>query len=182
MAAKQFLLGWLSGIALTLVGVAIAVAFVATRPLPEVEPPSPDASGDVVISVKEDYLSTLTTAVARSDEESIQHVSVDVHPQGALDMLVTAQVSVLNRPVGLTIKLQGSLTVEEQRLRLSLSNVSFVGLDIPLELLPASLRAAIENMEADWNWTINNALLEYGFVPVHVHTDESSITMGMRAQ
>jgi hypothetical protein len=181
MAAKQFLLGVLSGIVLTLVGVAIVVAFVATRPLPEVEPPPPMTSGDVVVSVTEDYLSTLATAMARSEEESIQHVSVDVRPQGQLDMLVTAQVSVLNTSVGLTIKLQGSVAVKEQRLRMSLLNVSFVGLAIPLEMLPASLRSTIESMEADWNWTMNNALLEYGFVPVHIQTDESSIAVGMRA-
>lgn len=182
MAAKQFVLGFGAGIILALVGVAIVVAFVATRPLPEVEPPPPGPSGDVTVSVTEDYLSTLATAMARSEEESIQHVSVDIRPQGRLEMLLTARVRVLGTSVGLTIKLQGSVGVEEQRLRLSLANVSFVGLTIPLEMLPASLREAIEDTETNWNWTMNSALLENGFVPVQLSTDDSSITVGMRAQ
>jgi hypothetical protein len=182
MAAKQFLLGFVAGVILALVGVAIVVAFVVTRPPPEVEPPPPGPSGDVVVSVTEAYLSTLATAMARSEEESIQHVSVDVRPQGRMEMLLTAQVRVLSTSVGLTIKLQGSVAVEEQRLRLSLTNVDFIGLAIPLDMLPASLREMIEDMETDWNLTINRILLENGFVPVQLHTDDSSIALGMRVR
>jgi hypothetical protein len=182
MKAKQFVFGVVSGMLLAAVCVAVVVIFLATQPPSEPEPPLSSPAGDIVVKVAESYLSTLATEMVRSEEQSIEDVAVDLHPDGRLDVFITARVRILNASVGLRLKMLSAVAVEEERLQFSLYNVSFVGLSIPMELLPASLRATIEGMEADWNWRINSALVSYGFVPASVSTDESSITVGLRAQ
>ncbi len=182
MRVKQFLLGVLTGVVITLLGVAIVLAFVATRPLPGPVQSPPAVTSDMVVSVTESYLGRMATELARSEEESIQSVAVDVQPEGRIDMVVMARIHILNRPVDLKIELISSVRVAENRLRLSLLGMRFVGLSIPLELLPGTLRSTLEGMGADLNRQANNMLLEYGFGPVSVATDQSSIAVSLRAQ
>lgn len=183
MRARQFLFGVFTGIVLTVLGAAIVLAMFATRPLPRpTQPTEPSATGDLVVSVKEGYLSALATEWARSEEESVQSIVVDVLPGGRVDTILTVRVRVLNMNVGLQMKLASSVEVDQGRLRFSLLNLSFVGMNVPLELLPASLGSRIENMEVEMNQIMNSSLLEYGLVPVAVITDQSSITVELGAQ
>ncbi len=183
MRPRQFLFGVFTGVVLTLLGGAIVLAIFATRPLPgPTQPAEPGASGDLVVTVKEGYLSALATEWARSEDETIQAIAVDVLTGGRVDTILTVRVRVLNMNVGLQMKLASSVEVDEGRLRFSLLNLSFVGMRVPLELLPPSLRARIENMEAEMNQRMDNSLTEYGLVPVRVSTDQDSITVEMGAQ
>ena len=183
MRARQFLFGVFTGIVLTLLGAAIVLAMFATRPLPRpTQPTEPSATGDLVVSVGERYLGALATEWARSEEESIQSIVVDILPGGRVDTILAVRMRILNMNVGLQMKLASSIEVNEERLRFSLLNLSFVGMNVPLELLPASLRLRIENMEAEMNRTMNSSLLEYGLAPVAVTTDQSTITVRFGAQ
>jgi hypothetical protein len=182
MRGKHFLFGVVTGVILTLLGGAIVLAFIVTRPAPAPLEPSPVASGDLVVSISEAYLSTLATDWGHSEEESIQSVAVDVQTDGRLDMIATARFQVLGRSVGVQVRLRGSLAVEEQGLRFALLNISFVGLSVPLDVLPGSLRSMIENLESDFNQDLNSALFESGFVPVGVRTDLSSVEVALKAR
>ncbi len=183
MRARQFLFGVFTGVVLTLLGGAIVLAMFATRPVTRPEQPAePGANGDLVVTVEEGYLSALATRWARSEEESIQGIVVDVLPGGRVDTILSVRMRILNMNVGLQMKLASSVAVDEGRLRFSLLNLSFVGMRVPLELLPASLRTRIESMETEMNQRMNSSLLEYGLVPVAVTTDQSSITVQLGAQ
>lgn len=183
MRARQFLFGVFTGVVLAVLGGAIVLAMFATRPLPKpAQPAEPGASGDLVVTVKEGYLSALATKWARSEEESIQAIVVDVLPGGRVDTILSVRMRMLNMNVGLQMKLTSSVGVEEERLRFSLLNLSFVGMRVPLELLPASLRTRIESMETEMNQRMNSSLLENGLVPIGISTDQTSITVEMAAQ
>jgi hypothetical protein len=183
MRARQFLSGVFTGVVLTLFCAAIALAILATRPLPRpTQPTEPSASGDLLVSVEEGYLSALATDWARSEEESIQAIVVDVLPGGRVDTILTVRMRMMNVNVGLQMKLASSVEVDEGWVRFSLLDLSFVGMRVPLELLPVSLRTRIENMETEMNQRMNSSLIEYGLVPLAVSTDQTSITVELGAQ
>ena len=182
MSFKSFVLGLFTGVVLTILAAAVIAVLVLSSPAPEApEPPSPLA-GDVVVSVSEDYLSTLATSFARAEGPIIQSVAVDVRPQRQVDMILTAQVTVLGRGIDVQAKVISLAQVRAGRLELSVQKVSLIRVEIPLDVLPESLRAAIESMESDVNETVNSILPREGLAPVAVSSDDSSITVALRVQ
>jgi hypothetical protein len=181
MQIRQFLLGLVSGVFITLLGVATVVLILATRPSDELplKPPAPE--GDIVVRVSEAYLSKLATSVAREQEEAIQDVVVNVQPDNRVDLLVAVKVRVLNTAVGVNVGLVGTLLADEEGVRYSVLKVQLIGIGIPSELLPESLQAAFRRLEADGNRRVNEQLIGSGLVPVSAITDDSGLTITLRA-
>jgi uncharacterized protein YpmS len=182
MKAKYVVLGALAGAMVTMAALAVILAIVIMRPAPEAAEPPSDPSGDVVVSVGEDLISAVATDLARSEEPSIQRVLVDVRPAGRVDMTVAARVSILGVQTNVNVELITLAHVDDGRLRFSVQNIGVAGIGIPLDVLPGSLRSAIETMETDANQQANTLLAESGFVPASVTTDESSVTVALRAE
>lgn len=182
MKARYFVLGALAGVIGAMVAGAVILAVVVTRPAPEPATSPSHPSGDIVVSVGEDYISTVATSLARSEEPAIQHVLVDVRPEGRVDMTVAARVTILGVQTGVNVELTTLTQVDDGHLRFSVQNIGVAGIGIPLDILPESLRSAMESMETDANDEANSMLAESGFVPVSVTTDESSVTVALRAE
>lgn len=182
MKAKYFVLGALAGVIGSVAAGAVILAIVITRPAPEAAIQPSHASGDVVVSVGEDYINTVATSLARSEEPAIQRVLADIRPEGRVDITVVARVTILGVQTGVNVELIALTSVSDGRLRFSVQKIGVPGAGIPLDLLPESLRSAIETMEADANDQANSMLAESGFVPASVTADDSSITVALRAQ
>jgi hypothetical protein len=182
MKARYFVLGALAGVIGTMAVVGVILAIVITRPAPEAAIPPSHPSGDVVVSVGEDYISVAATSLARSEEPAIQRVLVDVRPEGRVDMTVAARVTILGVQTGVNVELITLTDVADGRLRFSVQEIGVPGAGIPLDLVPESLRSAIETMETAANDQANSMLAESGFVPVGVMTDDSGGTVALRAE
>jgi uncharacterized protein YpmS len=181
MKARYLVLGALAGVVGTTLAVAVIMVLTIMGPLPEVATPLSASSSDVVVSTGENYLSTAATDLARSEEPSIERVVVDVRPEGRVDMTVVAGVTILGVETDVNVTLISLVQAKDGRLQFSLEKIGLGGIGIPLELLPGSLRAAIKAMEADANETANSMLAESGLVPASATTDDSSITVALRA-
>ena len=181
MKARYLVLGALAGVVGTLVAVAVIMVLTIMRPLPEVATPLSASSSDVVVSTGENYLSTAATDLARSEEPSIQRVVVDVRPEGRVDMTVVARVTILGVETEVNVTLISLVQVKDGRLKFSLERIGLGGFGIPMEMLPGSLRVAIKAMEVDANETANSMLAESGLVPASATTDDSSVTVALRA-
>ena len=181
MKARYFVLGALVGVVGTIVAVAVIMALTITRPLPPVTTPPSASSSDVVVSVDESYLSTAATDLARSEEPAIRRVVADVRPGGRVDMTVVARVTILGVETDVNVTLISWVQVKDGRFQFSLEKIGLGGIGIPLEMLPGSLRAAIQAMEVDANETANSMLAESGLLPASVTTDDSGITVALRA-
>jgi uncharacterized protein YpmS len=177
MKARYFVLGALTGIAATAAALVVIAAVLITRPVPDVATPPSPASGDLILTVGEDYLSTLATNLARSEERRIQRVVVDVHPEARVDMTVAARLTVLGRQTDVEVKLATLMQVDGERLALSVPKVSLAGIEIPLDRLPESVRSVVRSVEATVNQELSSTLGKNGFVPASVTTDDSSISI-----
>jgi hypothetical protein len=182
MRGKRFVLGILTGVALTLLVGAILAAIVLTRPVPDVSVPPSQMTGDIVISLSEGYLDDLATSLARRQEPSIQRVVVDVRPDGRLDITLLAQVNIVGIRLGVQIKPVAVLQAEDGRLRFAVQRISLVGPGISMDMLPGSMREAVSAMESMVNGDANGILTEAGLVPVSVVTGETTLTIGLRAE
>jgi hypothetical protein len=181
MSTRGFVLGAVTGVIATALVVALIGMLLAVRPLPDVVEPSPGGAGDVVVSVREGYLSTLATEMALAEEEHIQQVLVDVRPAGRVDMTVRARVVILGLEMDVNVSMVSSLAVVEDELAFTVHRIGVAGLNIPLDLLPQSLRAALQRMEAMANQEANALLGENDLLPVSVASDESTITITVRS-
>jgi len=181
MQVRPFLLGFLSGVFCALVGVAALVLIVATRPTAPKLPQPPGAGGDITVRVSENYLSRLATTVAHEREAAIQEVTADVQPDNRVDLALAVTLTILGTDVGVNVGVVGSVRADEEGLRFSVLKIQLVGIGIAAELLPESLQAAIQNLEADVNRQVNEQLIGTGLVPLGVSTDDSGITVGLRA-
>ena len=127
MKAKYIVLGALAGVILTMVAVAVILAIVITRPAPEPAVPPSHPSGDVVVTVGEDFISAVATDLARSEEPAIQRVLVDVRPEGWVDITVAARVTVLGVETGVNVELITLTDVADGRLRFSMQKIGVAG-------------------------------------------------------
>jgi hypothetical protein len=182
MRAKHFLLGTLTGVIATAVAVVLIVVLLAMQPLPDVVEPPPGEAGDVVVSVREEYLSKLGTEMARSELEDIRQVLVDVRPAGRVDMTVRARVVILGLEMEINVTMVSSLAVVGDELAFTVHRIGVAGLNIPLDLLPESLRAALRRMEAMANQEANALLKENDLIPVSVASDDTTITITVRSR
>jgi hypothetical protein len=182
MSAKSFLLGLLAGIVLAVMAVAIVAVSLMRRPVAGPAKPTPAKDGDIVVSVGESYLSTVATEMARERDESIQSVSVDVQPDGRLDMIVAARVRVVGLETTLQIKLISALQVADQALLFSVQKIQVVGINIPLDALPESLRSAIAEVEVEANQQTKDLLRQNGLVPLGVSSDAARLTVALQAK
>jgi hypothetical protein len=182
MQARPFLLGFLSGVFCALLVVATVVLIIATRPsAPRLTQP-PGAESDITVRVSENYLSQVATAAAHEREESIGEVTVDVQPDNRMDIALAVKLTILGKEIGVNVGVVGSVRADEEGLRFSMDKVQLVGIGIPAELLPASLQAAIQDLQADVNRQVNDQLLGTGLAPVGVATDSSGVTISLRAK
>lgn len=182
MKARYFLFGLLAGTVLT--GAAVALVAVSLMRTPAHSPvePTPPKDGDILVSVGERYLSTVATEMGRERDESIQSVAVDVQPDGRLDMVVAARVRVLGLETTLQIKLISALQVADQALLFSTQRIQLVGINVPLDALPESLRSAITEVEVETNQQIRDLLRESGLVPLGVSSDAERLTVALQAK
>jgi len=182
MKAKYFVFGVVAGIVATLVTLAIILTVVGTNPVPEGTPPPSAPAGDIVVSVSEGYMNALVTDIARSVAPVVQHVTVDIRPNGRMDMNIKARVIILGAETDVQVKLLGLIELDDGRLSFSMQRVSFAGIRIPWDLVPWSLRSAIEAMQASQNERMTKVLEISGFVPVSVTTDEATVSVALRAR
>ena len=131
--------------------------------------------------ISEYYLSRLATTVAHEREEAIQEVTADVQPDNRVDLALAVKLTILGTDVGVNVGVVGSVQADEEGLRFSVLKIQLVGIGVPAELLPESLQAAIQNLEADVNHQVNEQLIGTGLVPVSVSTDDSGVTVTLRA-
>jgi len=181
MSAKSFLSGLLAGSFLALIAVAIVALTWMRKPV-VVPKPTPAQDGDITVSVGESYLSTVVTEMARERDESIQSVAVDVQPDGRLDMVVAARVRVLALETTLQIKLVCALQVADQALLFSVQTLQVVGINIPLDVLPESLRSAITDIEVEANRQAKDLLRDNKLVPLSVSSDATRLTVSLQAK
>jgi len=177
---KQVLLGVLLGVAIAVAAMGTGLAFLVTRPVPEPVPLPPTSGGDVVLNVSEPFLSAMISDLLRSEEESIRDVTVDVQPEGILDITLAAAVRLLNVPLTLRIQLLNALQLQGQQLQVSLLKINLGGLDIRLDWLPASLQRLITSWADDATRQANEGLRKANLVPVSLSTDDATITLGLR--
>ena len=182
MRVKYCILGVLVGVIASAVVLAVAIAMLASRPVPELPQEASVPTGDITVSVQEGYLGKLATQLAREQEPMIQTVVVDVQPGARVDMILGLKVTVLGQTLDLQARLINAVRVDDARLRFELQKIEFAGLDIPLDLLPQSLRATLVTTVADVNDRANRMLTENGLVPLGVTTDDSSIAISLRAE
>ena len=182
MGAKYFLSGLVCGVIAAAVLAAVAVFALVSRPVPELPEAGPAPTGDIAVSVQERYLGTLATELVREQEPMIRQVAVDIQPDARVDMTLGLQVSVLGKALDLQVQLINTVRVDDARLRFDVQKIEFAGLDIPLDLLPKSLRTTLETTVADVNDRANRMLEEGGLVPVGVTTDSSSITISLQTR
>jgi hypothetical protein len=177
MNIKQILLGILIGIALAVV---VVLGLSLTRPAPESVASPPSAEGEVVVTVSEPFLSAFADDLLRAKEESIEEVTVDVLPQGQVDVYLTVTVRILNMPMTLSIQLVNSVQLQGQELQFTLLSIHLGALDISPEWVPASLQELINTWTVDAARQANQALRDAQLVPVSLSTDETHITLGLR--
>ncbi|MBM4431752.1 MAG: hypothetical protein FJ026_15620 [Chloroflexi bacterium] len=182
MRARHFLIGLLSGIVLTVVAATLVAVSLMREPVASPMQPEPTKDGDIVVSVGERYLSTVATEMSRKRDESIQSIVVDVWPDGRLDLAVAARVRVLGLETTLQIKVISVLQVVDQTLLFSAQRIQLVGINIPLDALPESLRSAITEVEVETNRQIQDLLRENGLVPLGVSSDAARLTVALQAQ
>jgi len=182
MKAKYFVFGVVVGIVATLVALAVILTVVGTNPVSEGTTPPSAPAGDIVVSVSESYMNTLVTDIARSVAPVVQHVTVDIRPNGRMDMNIEARVIILGAETDVQVKLLGLIELDDGRLSFSVQRVNFAGIRIPWDLLPWSLRSAIEAMQASQNERMTKVLEISGFVPVSVTTDEATVSVALRAR
>lgn len=182
MRGRDFFLGIIVGIVCTALVVVLIGALLAARPLPEVVEPAPGEAGDVVVSVREEYLSKLATEMARGELEDIRQVVVDVRPAGRVDMTVRARVVILGLEMDLNITMVSSLAVLGDEFAFTVQRIGVAGLNIPLDLLPQSLRSALGRMEAMANQEANALLEENDLLPVSIASDDATLTMTVQAR
>ena len=180
MKAKYFTLGALVGFVGALLAGAIVMILVSTQPLPEIAQPPPQSSADVVGTIREEYLSSVVADLARSEEEAIQNAVVDVQSGGRVDMTAVARVTILGMQIDVPLSVVTSIAVVGDRLEFTVHKIGIPGIGIPLDVLPASLRSAIERMETDANEQANELLYDNDLVPVSVTTDDTSITISLQ--
>ena len=181
MKVKYFLLGVLGGVIASAVVLVAAVAVLVGRSVPELPKAAPAPAGDIAVTVQEGYLGRLATELARKQEPMIQQVVVDVQPGARVDMTLGLKVTVLGQTLDLQVRLINAVRVEDAHLRFDVQKIEFAGLNIPLDLLPQSLRTTLETTVANVNERANRMLSESGLVPLGVSTDSSSITISLRA-
>jgi hypothetical protein len=179
---KYFILGVLGGVVASAVVLVAAIAVLVSRPVRGLPQAAPAPTGDVTLSVRESYLGTVATELAREQEPMIQTVVVDVQPGARVDMTLGLQLTVLGQTLDLQARLINAVQVEEARLRFDLQKIEFAGIDMPLDLLAQSLSATLQATIADVNDRANRMLAENGLLPLGVTTDDSSITVSLRAQ
>ena len=182
MGAKHFLLGLLFGVIASVVLAAVVLFILASRPVPELPEAKPAPAGDITVSVQEGYLGTLVAARVREQEPMIQQVAVDVQPDARVDIIIGLQVTILGKALDLQVQLINTVRVEDARLHFDVQKIEFAGLNIPLDLLPQSLRKTLETTVADVNDNANRMLEENGLVPLGVTTDSSSIAVSLRVK
>ena len=182
MKASSFLTGTVVGVICTALIVTLIGGLLATRPLPDVAEPPAGGAGDVVVSVGEHYLSKLATEMAAAELEDIRQVVVDVRPAGRVDMTVRARVVILGMEMDLNITMLSSLAVTGDDLAFTVHRIGVAGLNIPIDLLPQSLRAALGRMEAMANEEANALLEENDLVPVSVASDDATLTVTVQSR
>ncbi len=182
MNTRHFLLGVLVGVILSAVVLLAAVALRALRPVAKLPQNTSAAQGDITISVQEGYLGPLITRLAREEEPMIQAVVVDVQPGARVDMILGLEMAILGQKLDLQARLINAVQVQDARLRFDVQKIELAGLDIPLEMLPQSMRKTMETMLVDANDQANRMLVENGLVPLKVATDSSSITITLQAR
>ena len=182
MKARYFVLGLLAGIVATILVVVAFMALMAMRPVSLVTTTGSGSSGDVVISISEEYLATVATSLAREEEPMVRQVAVDVQPQGRVDMVVTTQVSILGMRTDINVQLLSLVQVADTRIEFSVERIGVAGFGIPVEALPASLRSAFTKMEKAANQESNRVLSQAGLVPASLISDESGLTVALRAR
>jgi hypothetical protein len=182
MRARYFILGVLAGVVASAVVLAAVIAMWVSRPVPELPQAASPPTGDVTVLIQESYLGRVATELAREQEPMIQTVVVDVQPGARVDMTLGLQVTVLGQTLDLQARLINAVRVEDARLRFDLQKIEFAGLDIPLDLLPQSLRTTLETTVADANDQANRMLADTGLLPLGVTTDDSSIAVSLRAR
>lgn len=182
MRLRYFLLGAVGGMIATAVVLALAMVILASRPLPEPPQAAANAAADVTVSLQEGYLGELATELARERDPMLQTVIADVQPGGRVDMTLGLRVTIFGQTLDLQARLINTVRIDDARLRLDVQTIDFAGLDIPLELLPQSLRTTLETMVANVNDRANRMLTPSGLVPVAVTTDHSGIAVSLRAR
>jgi len=182
MSGRYFLLGVLCGAIASVVLAVAVVAILASRPLPELPKVTPAPAGDIEVSIQESYLGALATQLVREQEPMVQQVVVDVLPDSRVDMYLGVQVTVLGQKLDLQVQLINAVRVEDARLRFYVQKIELAGLNIPLDLLPQSLRTTLETTVADVSDRANRMLQDTGLVPLGVTTDDSTIAVSLRAR
>lgn len=182
MRLRYFLLGAVGGVIATAVVVALGMVVFASRPLPESPQTAANSAADVTVSLQEGYLGELATELARERDPMLQTVVADVQPGGRVNMTLRLGVTILGQTLDLQARLINTVRVDDARLRFDVQTIDFAGLDIPLQLLPQSLRTMLETMVSDVNDRANRMLTPSGLVPVAVTTDDSGIAISLRAR
>jgi hypothetical protein len=182
MKAKYFILGMLAGVAASAVVLVLAVAWLGSRPVRQPAQAASSPTGDITVLIQEGYLARMATKLAQEREPMIQSVAVDVQPKARVEMTLGLQVTILGRTLDLQAQLVTAVRVADARLLFDLQNIGFAGIDIPLDLLPQSLRTTLETTVADVNDQANRMLADNGLVPLGVTTDDSSIIVSLRAR
>jgi hypothetical protein len=182
MKTRNFILGVLVGVIGSAVALVVAIALLAGRPVAKLPQPASAPAGDITVSVQEGYLGQLITEMARKAEPMIQAVVVDVRPNARVDMILGLQMAVLGQKLDLQLRLINSVRVEDARLRFDVQQMELAGLDISLDMLPQSMRTSLQTTVADANNQADRMLTESGLVPLGVVTDDSSITISLRAR
>ena len=182
MKSGRFILGVLAGVLLSAVVFVVAVVLLSTRPVAKQPQQVSASAGDITISVQEGYLGQLITGLAREKAPIIQAVVIDVQPGARVDMILGLEMIILGQKLDLQARLINAMQVENARLRFDVQKMELAGLDVPLEMLPQSMRTSLEKMVADANEQANRMLTENGLMPLKVATDDSSITISLRAR
>jgi hypothetical protein len=179
MRTKYVFVGMLLGLALSVVLAVAVVAWVLLKPPPETSSLPPTPGGDVVLWVSEGYLTDMASDMARSQEPAIRQVLVDIGPDGRVDTTVTAEAIIAGVRLQLRIQANGGVSLVESRIQFRIHKVGLLGVGIPIEALPTSLRAAVEALPVEQEKQLNDMLKEAGLVPVGVTTDDKAISIAL---
>ncbi len=179
MQPARFLTGLFTGVFLTLLVVATIVIFLATQPNlpPLAESP---IGGDLVVTVSEGYLNRVAGAVMDAEDDYITAVTIDVQPGSRVKIIARGEVALAGTSLGLDIHILGSIAVREERLVFAVDRLEFVGLPIPLNLLPESLRQSVAGLEDSVNQELNALVSDLDLVPLGVATDDASLVISLQ--
>ncbi|HNR97328.1 MAG TPA: hypothetical protein PKJ21_07895 [Anaerolineae bacterium] len=172
-----FVLGIVSGAAVTLLTLVVVLAIILSRPVAATPVRAEASTSDVVVAIDEKYLSRVATEAMHQQQEAVQSVAVDVLPQAQLSIVITTRFEVIGIELHPSLKLVGFVQVADNLVGFSLQKIELAGISIPRSSLPGPLLGTVQALEVTLSKSINQALADTRLAPTTVSSTESTLDM-----